>query len=135
MRFSPTRAYTWVASIGLFLQGASTLIARVVPAVDQAVPFLLHETKMIPSHSLLHIASGLIGFGALRYGATGAWRYALWFGLFYVALAIGGALSGQPLGIGLQPFDHYFHAVLGGSGLLAVAVEHIWARAALERNT
>ena len=55
---------------------------------------------------------------------------ALWFGLFYVALAIVGALSGWPLGIGLQPFDHYFHAVLGGFGLLAAAVEHRRARAA-----
>ena len=131
MQISPTRAYTWVASVGLFLQGTSTLTALLVPAVDRAIPSLLHETKMIPSHSALHIASGLIGFAALGYGgAIGPRRFALWFGLFYVALAIVGALSGWPLGIGLQPFDHYFHAVLGGFGLLAAAVEHRRARAA-----
>ncbi len=131
MRISPTRAYTWVASLGLFLQGTSTLVALLVPAVDRAIPFLLHETKMIPSHSALHIASGLIGFAALRFGGSiGPRRYAFWFGLFYVALAIAGALSGRPLGIGLQPFDHYFHAVLGGLGLFAVAVENLRARAA-----
>jgi hypothetical protein len=131
MRISPTRAYTWVASVGLFVQGTSTLIASLVPAVDHAIPFLLHETKMIPSHSLLHTASGLVGFATLRFGGSvGPRRYALWFGLFYVALAVVGPLSGHPLGIGLQPFDHYFHAVLGGFGLLAVAVEYLRARTA-----
>ncbi len=128
---SPTRAYTWVASVGLFVQGTSTLIASLVPAVDRAIPFLLHETKMIPIHSLLHIVSGLIGFAALRFGGSaGPRRYALWFGLFYVALAIVGPLSGHPLGLGLQSFDHYFHAVLGGLGLLAVVAENLRARAA-----
>ena len=131
MGMSATRVYTWIASVGLFVQGTSTLIASLVPAVDRAIPFLLHETKMIPSHSALHIASGLIGFAALHFGGSiGPRRFALWFGLFYVALAIAGALSGRPLGIGLQPFDHYFHAVLGGFGLLAVAVENLRARAA-----
>jgi hypothetical protein len=132
---SPTRAYTWVASVGLFLQGASTLAALVIPAVDRAIPALLQETQMIPSHSALHIASGVIGFATLRYGGTnGPRRFALGFGLFYVALAIAGALSGQPLGIGLQPFDHSFHAVLGGFGLFAVAVETLRTRAALRSD-
>lgn len=131
MRTSPTRAYTWVASVGLFLHGASTLLALLVPTVDQAIPLLLHETRMIHSHSLLHIASGLVGFATLRFGGSvGPRRFALWFGLFYVALAVVGPLSGHPLGIGLQPFDHYFHAAVGGFGLLAVAVETIPARAA-----
>jgi hypothetical protein len=128
---SPTRAYTWVASVGLFLQGTSTLAANLVPAFDRAFPMLLHETQMIPSHSALHIASGLIGFAVLRYGAAaGLRRFALCFGLFYVTLAVLGALSGWPLGIGLRPFDHSFHAVLGGFGLFAVAVESWRARAA-----
>ncbi len=127
---SPTRAYTWVASVGLFLQGASTLAALLIPAIDRAVPMLLHETQMIPTHSALHTASGLIGFAALRYDGNGPQLFALWFGLFYVTLAIVGVLSGWPLGIGLKPFDHSFHAVLGGFGLLAVAVESWRARAA-----
>jgi len=126
MRLRLTRAYTWVASIGLFLQGTSTLIARLVPAVDRAIPALLQETKMIPSHSVLHIASGLIGFALLAYGGeAGPRRFALGFGLFYVALAIAGAVSGHHFGIGLQPFDHSFHAALGGAGLLAVIAESI----------
>lgn len=129
MRFSLTRIYTWVASIGLFLQGTSTLIARLVPAVDQAIPALLQETKMIPSHSVLHIVSGLIGFALLaRGGQVGPRRFALLFGLFYVALAITGVVSGHHLGIGLQPFDHSFHATLGGAGLLAVIIDSILGR-------
>jgi hypothetical protein len=134
MSTSPTRIYTWVASVGLLLQGAITLAARLVPAFDQAMPMLLHETRMIPSHSLLHIASGLLGFAALRFGGTGPWLFALCFGLFYVALAVAGAMSGLPLGLGLQPFDHGFHAVLGGFGLLAVAVESLPLRAAMRRD-
>lgn len=129
MRFSLSRVYTWVASIGLFLQGTSTLIARLIPAVDHAFPALLQETKMIPSHSLLHIVSGLIGFALLAYGGqAGARGFALCFGLFYVALAIAGAVSGHQFGIGLQPFDHSFHATLGGAGLLAVIIDSIWGR-------
>lgn len=131
MTINLSRAYTWVASIGLFLQGASTLVALLVPAVDRAIPALLQETRMIPSHSMLHIASGLIGFATLRFGGTlGPRRFALGFGLFYVALAIAGAFSGHPMGIGLQPFDHSFHAVLGGAGLLAVVFDSFRARAA-----
>jgi hypothetical protein len=131
---SPTRAYTWVASIGLFLQGASTLAANLIPAFDRAFPMLLHETQMIPSHSLLHTASGLIGFAALYAGGSGPRRFALWFGLFYVALAIVGVTTGWQLGIGLQPFDHSFHALLGGFGLIAVAVENWRGRATTRRH-
>ncbi len=131
MRISPTRVYTWVASLGLFLQGASTLLALLVPAVDHAFPSLLLETQMSYSHSLLHTASGLVGFATLRFGGSaGPRRFALWVGLFYLALGIVGPLSGHPLGIGLTLFDHYFHAVLGGLGLLAVVIENIRARAA-----
>jgi hypothetical protein len=123
---SPTRLYTLIASLGLVLQGTSTLIAKLVPAVDRAIPFLLEQTKMVPIHSTLHIVSGLIGFAALRFGgAAGAWWFALGFGLFYVGLAIAGWVSGHPIGLGLQPFDHSFHAALGGLGLAAVLVEAI----------
>lgn len=129
MKFSLTRVYTWVASIGLFLQGTSTLIARLVPAVDRAFPALLQETKMIPSHSVLHIVSGLIGFALLAYGGRAGARYfALGFGLFYVALAIAGATTGHHFGIGLQPFDHVFHATLGGAGIAAAIFDSILGR-------
>ena len=122
MRMSPTRAYTWFASLGSFLQGTITLFTSLIP-------------HMIPSHSALHIAIGLIGFAALRFGgAIGPRRYALWFGLLYVALAIAGAFSGHPMELGLIPADHYIHAALGGLGLCAVAADIIWARAALRSD-
>jgi len=135
MRVNLSTVYAWVASIGLFLQGTSTLIARLVPSVDRAFPALLQQTQMIPSHSVLHIASGLIGFALLAYrGRAGARLFALGFGLFYVGLAIAGAVSGHQFGIGLQPFDHSFHAALGGAGLLAVIIDTIRAREPSARN-
>jgi hypothetical protein len=130
-----TRAYTWIASIGLFLQGVSTLMALLVPAVDRAVPGLLHQTQMVPIHSLLHIASGVLGFAVLAFGGTvGSRRFALWFGLFYTALGTAGALTGIQFGLGLKPFDHPFHLVLGAVGLLAVAIEIIRARTVARSN-
>ena len=135
MKISPARVYTWVASLGLFVQGTSTLMALLIPAVDRTVPALLRETQMIPSHSLLHMASGLIGFGALGFGgAAGPRWFALGFGLFYVGLAIAGEFSGQPLCLGLKPFDHSFHAVLGGFGLLAAAADYVLVHAPSRSN-
>ena len=130
MRFKPTRLYTWIASVGLFLQGASTLTALLVPAVDRAIPGLLEQTQMIPTHSVLHILSGLLGFAALRAESFGTRSFALGFGLFYVGLGIAGGTGTHQFGLGLKPFDHPFHIVLGGFGLVAVAVEMIWARLA-----
>jgi putative copper export protein len=126
MRFRPARLYTWIASIGLLLQGTSTLAARLVPAIDQAFPALLEQTKMIPSHSVLHIATALIGFATLRSPADRAPTvFALGFGLFYVGLAVLGHGSGHHMGIGLQPFDHSFHFVLGLVGIVAGAISYL----------
>ena len=115
-------------------QGGSTLAALLVPAVDRAVPALLQETQMVTSHSLLHIVTGLLGLATLAFGGT-AWprRFAIGFGLFYVALGIAGERSGQPLGLGLKAFDHSFHAVLGGFGLLAAGIDSMRARRAARR--
>ena len=119
-RFEPARAYAWFAGVFLLLQGASTLAMRLVPALDQAFPALLHHTRMVPSHSLLHIATALIAFAVLRWGgARAVFRFAWGFGTFYVALALAGMVSGAPLGLGLQAFDHPFHVLLGGLGLVA----------------
>ena len=124
IQLSPTRVYTWIASIGLLLQGASTLLALLVPAVDRAIPLLLAETHMVPAHSVLHIGSGLVGFALLCFGGSwGSRAFSIGFGLFYVGLGASGALTGQPMLLHLNPFDHPFHVVVGGAGLLAVAVE------------
>lgn len=123
--FGPTRAYAWFAGVFLLLQGASTLAMRMVPELDRAFPALLHHTRMVPSHSLLHIATALIAFAALRWGGRrGVARFAWGFGSFYIALALAGMASGSPLGLGLQAFDHPFHVLLGGLGLAAAWLQH-----------
>lgn len=136
MKTSLTRVYTGVAGIGLLAQGSSTLAALLVPAIDRAMPALLQQTQMVVSHSLLHIATGILGLVALAIGGT-AWprRFAIGFGLFYMALAVVGELSGQPLCLGLKTFDHPFHAALGGIGLLAAFLDTVRAGWAARRHT
>jgi hypothetical protein len=114
--------YTWAVGGFLLLQGTSTLIFRLVPALDRAFPALLAVTQMIPIHSLLHIGTGVLALALIRYGGRGPWWYAFGFGLFYTALGLGGLISGRQFGLGLQPFDHPFHLVAGVPGLLAAAL-------------
>ncbi len=118
-----TRAYAWFAGVFLLLQGSSTLAFRLVPALDRAVPALLEQTRMVPAHSVLHIVTALLAFATLRWGNV--FGFALGFGLFYVALAVSGWFSGSELCLGLQPFDHPFHLLLGGLGLLAVGARYV----------
>jgi hypothetical protein len=117
--------YTLLVGGFLLLQGTSTLLFRLVPALDAAFPALLATTHMIPSHSLLHITTGLLALAILRWGGTGgAWWYALGFGTFYTLLGLAGSLIGDVLGLGLQPFDHPFHLVAGLPGLIAAALAY-----------
>lgn len=119
-----TRAYAWFAGVFLILQGTSTLAFRLYPPLDQAFPALLWHTQMVPTHSLLHIATALIAFATLAWGgARSRYRFALWFGLFYIGLAMLGIITGSMLGLGLQPFDHPFHILLGGMGIAAAWLE------------
>ncbi len=120
----PARLYTAVAGIFLLLQGTSTLAFRLYPPLDRAFPALLATTQMIPTHSILHIVTGLLAVVMLyRGGERGAFWFALGFGLFYLGLGLAGMLSGHPMGLGLQPFDHPIHLVLGVVGLLAAYLE------------
>jgi hypothetical protein len=75
---------------------------------------------MIPVHSILHIVTGILAVVILyRGGERGAYSFALGFGSFYLLLGMAGLLSGHPLGLGLQPFDHPIHLFLGAAGLPA----------------
>lgn len=120
----PARLYTAVAGIFLLLQGISTLAFRLIPALDQAFPALLAATHMIPIHSTLHIITGLLAVTIL-YRNTGreAFWFSLGFGLFYLALGLSGILSGHPMGLGLQPFDHPIHLALGIVGIFTAFLE------------
>ena len=115
--------YTFASGLFLLLHGTSTLLFRVVPQFDAAFPALLQVTKMIPIHSTLHIVTGLLALAVMqRYKIRGTLFFALGFGAFYTLLALAGLMSGQGLGLGLQPFDHPFHLVFGLLGLLSAAV-------------
>lgn len=116
---NPARIYSWFCGVFLALQGSSTLAARWVPAFDQAFPALLRTTRMVPPHSMLHLATALLAFVALARGGRAPRQFALGFGAFYVGLSLIAWMSGLALGLGLQPFDHPFHLLLGGLGLLA----------------
>ena len=124
------RLYTFFAGIFLLLQGTSTLAFRLHPPLDRAFPALLEVTRMVPSHSLLHIGTALIALWVcFKGGPRAPVRFALFFGLFYVGLAIVGQITSHPLGLGLQPFDHPFHVLLGSLGLLAAAIDALRVRA------
>lgn len=118
-----SRAYTWFTGVFLMLQGVTTLLARLIPAIDQRFPALLEHTRMMPTHSALHIVTALLALWSLRQtGDRACLRFAWAGGAGYSALAILGWLSGSPLGLGLQPFDHPFHLLLGAMGLAAAAM-------------
>jgi hypothetical protein len=120
----PTRLYTAVAGLFLLLQGTSTLAFRLFPALDQAFPALLAITRMIPPHSILHILTGILALAVLfRGGERGPFWFAAGFGLFYVGLAFVGMIVDRPTVLGLQPFDHFFHFLLGALGLIAVGLD------------
>ena len=123
MRAWTPRRYALVVGGFLLLQGVFTLLFRLYEPLDRAFPALLAITQMIPPHSLLHIVTGVLAVAVLLLGGiAGAWWYALLFGVFYTALGIVAPLTGMTFGLGLQPFDHPFHLVVGVPGLLAAAV-------------
>jgi hypothetical protein len=114
----PARLYTAISGIFLLLQGTSTLAFRLYPPLDHAFPALLATTHMIPIHSTLHIITGILAVVILyRHKEREAFWFAFGFGLFYLILGLSGILSGHPLGLGLQPFDHPIHLVLGVVGI------------------
>jgi hypothetical protein len=116
----PTRLYTTIAGVFLLLQGTSTLAFRLYPPLDQTFPALLNITQMVPSHSMLHILTGILALSALNFGGErGTFWFATSFGVFYVGLALVGMMTLHSTMFGLQPFDHPFHLLLGGLGLLA----------------
>ncbi len=120
----PAESFAWFSALFLFLQGTSTLAARLVPAIDRAIPWLLEATAMRPTHSWLHIGTALLAAFALAAGPRAAWIFAGLFGAFYLMLGLTGYLGpeevcGLSRRLELQPFDHPFHILLGSLGLVA----------------
>lgn len=117
---NPTRIYTAVAGIFLLLQGTSTLVFRLYPPFDEVFPQLLATTQMVPTHSILHIITGLLALVILfRGGERGALWFSFGFGAFYTGLALYGYITHAATVFHLQTFDHPFHLLLGLLGLVA----------------
>lgn len=115
--------YTLAAGGFLLLQGTSTMLFLLFPALDKAFPQLLLATRMIPIHSTLHIVTGVLALAVVRWGGReSAWWFALLFGLFYTILGFAGLITGLTFGLGLQPFDHPFHLLAGLPGLVAAGL-------------
>lgn len=117
MRRDPATWYALLGGLFLLAQGSTTLTALCVPAFDRAFPALLSVTRMVPAHSALHLVTAGLALAAVAAGPPHPRRFALGFGAFYCLLALAGTLTGQTLGLGLQPFDHPFHLLLGVLGL------------------
>ena len=123
MRAGLTAWYARVVGVFLLVQGVVTGTFLFVDPLDKAFPVLLDTTRMVPQHSALHVLTGLLALGVLRWGgARELWWFALGFGLFYTALGVSGLLTGHSHGLGLQPFDHPFHLLVGTPGLLAAGL-------------
>lgn len=120
---NPTRFYTALVGIFLFLQGTSTLIFRLVPSLDQAFPPLLSITQMMPIHSTLHIVTGVIALWILfKGGERGALWFTIGFTLFYTGLALYGFITHAATIFHLQAFDHPFHLLIGILGIIALGI-------------
>jgi hypothetical protein len=119
----PARLYTAVYGfVGLF-QATLSFAFYFFPELDQAFPFLLAMPHMIPIHSTLHFVTSILALVIFyRGGERGAFWFSFGFGLFYIGLGLAGWLTGQQLGLGLQPFDHPFHLFLGALALLAAGL-------------
>ena len=112
--------------------GKALITLRAKGSIDDSAIACKVETGRALAVAGLHPAtggSGLVALWALFWGRPRApFWFALAFGLFYVGLAIVGQVSGHHLGLGLHPFDHPFHVLLGAPGLLAAAIEFYLAR-------
>jgi len=118
----PARLYTALYGIFGVIQATISLARSFYPALDQAFPALLVIPHMIPIHSTLHLVTSILALVIFyRGGERSAFQFAFGFGLFYVTLGLAGMLSGHQFGLGLQPFDHPFHILIGALGLLAAA--------------
>lgn len=120
---NPIRLYAAVVGTLLLLQGTSTLAFRLLPALNEAFPQLLAVTQMVPTHSLLHILTGILALTLLFWGGE---RGLLWFsggfGTFYTGLALYGFITHAHTLFILQPFDHPIHLLIGLLGLAAAGI-------------
>ncbi len=119
---SPVVRYTWVLSALLLAQGVGGAALKITAGRTEDL-----------AHSGIHLLSGLVGLVvAFAPRHQSSRRFLLAFGLAYLALAVGGALSLTALGLlHLGPADHVFHALVAAITLV-VAVRSRRDRRTLE---
>jgi hypothetical protein len=115
------RRYLWVLMGGLLVQGAGSLIFRLMPALPEHSPLLVRGAFGIDFwHALIHIAWGAAGVAVLR--ASISTRplilLTLVFGVFYTAFGLWGSVQDHPLGLELDLPENLFHLVAGPLSLV-----------------
>jgi len=115
------RWYLWILMSGLLLHGLVSLVFRLAPSVDAAMPYLVRGIFGIDFwHAWIHIAWGSLGMVIVarsRARQAQVWL-ALGFGAFYTALGIAGVRVHHPLGLELDAFENAFHLTAGPATLL-----------------
>jgi hypothetical protein len=106
---------------GLLVQGAGSLIFRLVPALPDHSSLLVRGAFGIDFwHALIHIAWGAAGIAVLRasISARPLILLMLLFGVFYTAFGLWGVLQDHPLGLELDLPQNLFHLVAGPLSLV-----------------
>ena len=115
------RPYLWVFMGGLLIQGAGSLIFRLVPALPDHSSLLIRGAFGIDFwHALIHIAWGAAGVTLLRISISTKplILLVLFFGVFYTAFGLWGVLQDHPLGLELDLPENLFHLVAGPLSLV-----------------
>jgi hypothetical protein len=119
------RGYLYVLMAGLFLQGAGSLLFRLVPSLPAHSPLIVRGVFGVDFwHSWVHILWGAAGVALLllRPGEVVATRLALVFGVFYTTLGVLGVSLHHPFGLQLGNFENSFHLTAGPLTLLVGAL-------------
>src|SRR5512146_2201473 len=104
--------YLWLAMALLFVKGSGSLVLRMRPDIEAALPWMV-ATLMNGNtpHAILHIAWGSAGLAYLVTRRT--LRARLWlaftFGSFYLVLGILALVVHNPFGMRLELPENLFH--------------------------
>ncbi len=117
---SPARLYATAAGAALVVFGIVGFFYSASFGSPGAVKDALGVFAVNGWDNVLHILTGVLGLIAADYASR---RYSLWFGAFYVGLALWGFTIGSGEAIlGCLPVntaDNLLHLVLGALGVLA----------------
>ncbi len=113
--------YLWGVMALLLVQGSGSLVLRLRPELEAALPSVLTTLMNGDTrHALLHIAWGSFGLVYLATLRTFRARLGLAFafGFFYLALGLVALVVYHPLGMRLELPENAFHLTVGPLMLL-----------------